>query len=260
MLTPFLAALVLATQATDSLPWLRVQRGGLDVRYTAVDSAAVRALLPMLEEGRRTAEQFFGAPFTTPFVIRVFPDRAALTEHWRRAWNVPDLEPQCWMVASGTAADLSVLSPRAWRAEACEHDPADAGHTARILAHELVHVYHAQRSPHPDFEGMDPVGWFVEGVAVLASGQLQAEHTGAATRAVAEGRVPAQLEDVWSGRYRYGVAGSLVGYVDRRWGRAMTVRLLGMVTEAEMLAALGVTESLLLEEWRGQVTVSSARQ
>ncbi len=259
MILPLLAALALATPAADSLPWLRLQRPGLDIRYTAVDSATVRAVLPMLEDGRRTVEEFFGAPFLTPFVIRIFPDRTSLTDHWRAAWNAPGFEAQCWMVASGMAAELSVLSPRAWGAEACEHDPANAGHTTRLLAHELVHVYHGQRSPHPDFEGMDAVGWFAEGVAVLASGQLQAEHAGAAARAVAEGRVPAQLEDAWSGRYRYGVAGSLAGYVDRRWGRAMTVRLLGMTTEAEMLGALGVTEQVLLDDWRGQVTVASAR-
>ena len=56
---------------------------------------------------------------------------------------------------------------------------------------------------------------------------------------------------------RYGVAGSLTGYVDRRWGRGTTVRLLGMVTEAEMLTALGVTEPELLEAWRGDVAGSA---
>jgi hypothetical protein len=259
MFTPLLAALLLQAPAPDSLPWLRARRAGLDVRYTAADSATVRALLPMLEDGRRNVEAFFGAPFAAPFVIRLFPDRTSMTEHWRRAWNVPDLQTQCWMVASGMGSELSALSPRAWGTEACEHDPADAGHTARLLAHELVHVYHGQRSPHPDFDGMDDVAWFAEGVAVLASGQLASEHAGAAARAVAEGRVPAQLEDAWSGRYRYGVAGSLAGYVDRRWGRAMTVWMLGMTTEAEMLAALGVTEETLLEDWRGQVTVESGR-
>ena len=49
-----------------------------------------------------------------------------------------------------------------------------------LIAHELVHVYHGQRSPRPDFHGMDDVGWFVEGLAVLASGQLELHHRGRA--------------------------------------------------------------------------------
>ncbi len=165
----------------------------------------------------------------------------------------PDLQAQCWMVASGVARELDLLSPRAWRRDACEHDPSDAGHLGRLIAHELVHVYHGQHNPHPDFDGMDDLGWFAEGIAAVVSGQLDAEHQGRAARAVAEGRVPASLATAWSGPYRYAVAGSMADWVDRTWGRAVTVRLLTLTTQAQVLEALGTTEAVLLARWRAAV-------
>jgi hypothetical protein len=246
---PILLALQ-AGPSADALRWQRVEQSGFTILYTDADSASVGALAPMLARGRARVEGYFGAPFPQAVEVRLYPDRAALTERWRQAWGVPDLQAQCWMVASGTARELDVLSPRVWRSDACEHDPGDAGHTERILTHELTHVYHGQHSPHPDFDGMDDLGWFVEGLAVVVSGQLEAEHQGRAARAIAEGRVPPHLADVWSGPYRYGVAGSLTDWVDRTWGRAVTVRLLTMTTPAEVLAALGVSEDELLARWR----------
>jgi hypothetical protein len=126
----------------------------------------------MADRGAREAERFFSEPFSRPFDLRVFPDRPSLTAFWRRAWNAPEFEPQCWMVASGTAGTLAVLSPGAWKAEACEHDPRDRAATQKLLTHEIVHVYHGQRSPDPEFQDSEEVGWFVEGLAVLVSGQL----------------------------------------------------------------------------------------
>jgi len=247
---PFLLSVVPARPAADSLRWLRLERPGFTILYTAPDSAQVMPVAAMVTAGRARAEAYFGAPYAASIEVRLFPDREALTAHWRRAWGAPDLQTQCWMVASGVARELDLLSPRVWRTEACEHDPDDAGHLTRVIAHELVHVYHGQHNPHPDFDGMDDLGWFVEGVAVAVSGQLDAEHRGRAARAIAEGRAPERLADAWSGPYRYGVAGSLADWVDRTWGRAVTVRLLTLTTQAEVLGALGVTEAELLARWR----------
>ncbi len=61
---------------------------------------------------------------------------------------------------------------------------------------------------------------------MLASGQLAAEHKGAAREAIAAGKAPDHLANAWSGRWRYGLAGSLAGYVDRRWGRGTVVAML----------------------------------
>ncbi|WP_181394611.1 hypothetical protein, partial [Staphylococcus pseudintermedius] len=80
----------------------------------------------------------------------------------------------CWMVASGVADGVRMLSPRAWKTEACEHDAGDARHVEQLLAHELVHVFHGQHNPSPAFLAVTGIVWFVEGLATLASGQLAA--------------------------------------------------------------------------------------
>lgn len=207
----------------------------------------------MADRGAREAERFFSEPFSRPFDLRVFPDRPSLTAFWRRAWNAPEFEPQCWMVASGTAGTLAVLSPGAWKAEACEHDPRDRAATQKLLTHEIVHVYHGQRSPDPEFQDSEEVGWFVEGLAVLVSGQLDGARLGRAREAVASGKAPARLADLWSGPDRYGFAGSMVSYLDRTWGRATLLKLMGFTRNREVLEALALTEKELLDRWKADL-------
>jgi hypothetical protein len=191
---------------------------------------------------------FFGAPFRDSVVVQVVPDRAVFDAALKAMWGMPST--QCWMVAAAGATRLVVLSPDAWASQACEHDAGDAEHVRGIIAHELVHAYHGQRNPSDDFAGMDDMGWFVEGLAVLASEQLRLSHAGDAEAAIAAGAAPRRLADGWSGRYRYGVAGSMVAYIDRRWGRGTIVRLLGATTNDEALAILGTSEADFLSGWR----------
>lgn len=195
---------------------------------------------------------FFGAPFTDTVTIRVVPDRAAFDAALAAMWGLP--ETACWMVGAAGATELVVLSTDAWGEEACEHDPADQEHVRGIVAHELVHAYHGQHNPAHDFDGMDPMGWFVEGLAVLASEQLRLDHGGDAADAVAAGAAPTRLADGWSGRYRYGVAGSMAAYIDRRWGRGTLVRLLSATSNREALDILGTDERSFLDGWRAWVT------
>jgi len=250
VLTVLLAGTPLAPAGPDTVLPRRVARAGLVIEYTDADSAGVPDLIAMLSAGRAAVQAFFGAPFAGRFTVRVFPDRASLTAHWAAAWGVPDLRTECWMVASGVAGELALLSPRVWKSEACEHEPADTASTRRVLWHELVHVYHGQHNPRPTFDGMDDLGWFAEGLAVVASGQLDAEHRGDARQAIAAGQSPARLATAWSGRWRYGVSGSLVEYVDRTWGRGVVTAMLADTTQSGLLARLGVTEEELLSRWR----------
>lgn len=229
---------------------------GFTVEYRRADSAAAASIAAALVRGRPTIETFFGAPFRARYVVRVYPDRASLTEHWAAAWGVPGLKTECWMVASGVAGELAVLSTRAWATEACEHDPAETGATDRLLWHEQVHVYHGQANPRPNFDGLDDLGWFIEGLAVLASRQLATEHRSAARAAVEAGKAPAALATAWSGRWRYGVAGSLVEYVDRLKGRRTVVAMLADTSNAALLARVGLGEADLLSRWRAALTAS----
>lgn len=225
--------------------------GGSTLRFVAADRETAAALRPRLETGRRAVEAYFGEPFPDPVAVTLAPDRAAFTAVLKAEWGVP--ETQCWMVGTGVADFLVILSPRDWAAEACEHDAADTQHVQDIVTHELTHVYHGQRNPTRDFDGADEVGWFAEGLAVVVAGQLDRGRMSDPREAVRAGAAPARLADAWSGRYRYGVSGSLVRYIDATWGRDAVRDLLAVTTQAPLLSRLGVTEQELLDRWKAWV-------
>jgi hypothetical protein len=147
------------------------------------------------------------------------------------------------------ADTLTVLTPRVWKTEAAEHDPADAAHFRELVAHELVHVYHGQNNPTRDFDGMDDLGWLVEGLAVYVSGQLDHAHRDAARQAIATGKAPSSLATAWSGKHRYGVCGSMVRYIDRHYDRQTLQDLLKEVNQAGVLGRLKVSEKEFLQAW-----------
>ena len=216
-------------------------------------------LAPSIEARTRAAaaevERFFGAPFPEPIEVIVHPDRAAFDASLPPEWGLARTE--CWMVATGVAAGIQLLSPRVWKSAACEHDPDDAGHVQELLAHELVHVYHGQHNPSPDFTGVSGIDWFVEGLATHASGQLESGGLATAREALAAGALPTDLASAWTGRFRYGVSGSLVELVDRELGRARLCELLAATTADELLAAIGSSEEELLARWRAGLQASA---
>lgn len=216
------------------------------------DAALVDELQAVLRKGVADVVDFFGSPFPAPFEVDVLPDRAAFDASFPPEWGMPRTE--CWMVAAGVADSVRLLSQRVWREEACEHDPDDPVHVRGILTHELVHVFHGQHNPTGDFVGADEVGWFAEGLAVLASGQLETGHLAPAREAVERGLAPRRLTEAWSGRYRYAVAGTLVAYVDSTAGREALFDALQATTQAELLEILGTGEHELLDAWSGWVS------
>lgn len=210
--------------------------------------ATAEDLAPVVKSARTAVESFFGKPFAEPFAIDVFPHRKELDAALAKAFGMEST--QCWMVAAGVADHLYLLAPAVWNEEACEHDGADPTHVAEIVTHELVHVFHGQNNPTRDFTGLDDIGWFCEGLATFASGQLARGHKNAAKDALAAGKGPVDLETAWSGRWRYGVCGSLVAFYDHKVGRAKLIEMLGAKTEAELLAPLELTEAEFLAAWR----------
>jgi hypothetical protein len=213
-------------------------------------------LIPILEmclrAGQQRIEQFFGHPFEKPFRIEVFPSRSKLDAYLKKRWQIPATER--WMVALGVADKMLILTPRGWKSEADEHDPKDETHLRELIAHELVHVYHGQHNPTGDFDGMDDLGWFVEGLAVLVSGQLDHSHKDAARKAISEGKAPTQLAKAWTGPYRYGVCGSMVRFVDLRYGRQMMWKLLPETKPEKVLDLLTLSEKDFLRSWQDFVT------
>jgi hypothetical protein len=202
----------------------------------------------MADKGRRDVERFFQARFPEVIHLTVAPSRDEFDKAFPASWGTGKTE--CWMVAMGVADFLVLLSPSVWKTQACDHDPGDAKQVQRIITHELVHVFHGQRNPTRDFTGADDVGWFVEGLAVLASGQLDRERLTKTVDAVRGGDIPKTLGDTWTGPNRYGRAGSVVRYIDEKYGRRTLIELLPMVKQADLLVRLGLTEAQLLEEWK----------
>lgn len=237
-----------------SLDWKKNDREGVIFEYTDADRDQMAAIEKIVTRGRQTIKRFFGRPFPQPFVVRIYPDRASLTQFWRKDWKIPNLQPESWMVASGTSRTLSILSPRVWATQATEHDPKDKKQTEHLIIHELVHVFHAQSNPRPDFEGMDDIGWFVEGLAVYVSGQLEDQHLASAREAVETGKTPRELKTAWSGKYRYGVSGSLVRYIAAKYGRKKIIDMLAATSEKQIMDTIGLTEKELLANWQRAVS------
>ncbi len=218
------------------------------------DEDAARKLRPLLERGVSEVETFFGESFPESFAVEIFPDREAFTASFPPEWEMS--ETACWMVATGVADALRLLDPVAWKAEACEHDPDDAVHVQGIVTHELVHVFHGQHNPTGDFVGAEDIGWFLEGLAVLASGQLAQGHAESAREAVSSGAIPARLADAWSGPHRYGVSGTMVAFIDERVGRAALLDALQYTEQSELLELVGLDEEELLGAWTEYVAGS----
>jgi hypothetical protein len=210
------------------------------------DADFEKPLRDFVAEGRSRIKDFFGAPIPKPFTVRLSPSRNAFTEFFKKKWGIT--ESQCWWVAAGVADTFIMLSPRVWAKEACEHDAHDADHVKGIVMHELVHVFHAQHNA--KVEELEEIGWFVEGLAAYASGQLEGRHKGAARKAIETNAAPKKLAKAWSGPHRYGVSGSLVQYIDVTYGREMILKMLPVASQTDLLNMIKLTEPQLLDAWR----------
>jgi hypothetical protein len=220
------------------------------------DAATMEQVRTHAVAGAEQVERFFGREFPRSFEVIVVPDRAAFDAALPAEWGLTPT--QCWMVACGVAEHLWILSPSVWREQACEHDPNDSEHVRGIVEHELVHVFHGQANPSGDFSAVEGLDWFVEGLAVYASGQLDQRHMLSAADALKAGAAPEHLADAWKGKYRYGVSGSIVRCLDRRVGRAVISKMLAATTQAEALSLAGMSEDELLSAWRASVLAESA--
>jgi hypothetical protein len=158
---PALPAQQLGSELRRSLTTVHTWDDGPVLRAGRSDTATAASLRQVFERSRATVEGFFGSPFPEPIAITIVSDRDAFTAVLRAEWGVP--ETACWMVATGVAGFVVMLSPRVWPEQACEHDPTDREHVSDIITHELTHVYHGQRhaSRDFDFEGAEEMSWFL---------------------------------------------------------------------------------------------------
>jgi len=113
----------------------------------------------------------------------------------------------------------------------------------------LVHVYHGQLNKTPDFSNVEGIDWFVEGLATFASGQCDSKRIAMVKEAIAGDKVPSSLDNFWTGKVKYGLSGSMVMFIENKYGRIRLKELLPLTKKSEILSSLQTTEPELLKEW-----------
>jgi hypothetical protein len=245
----------LACSSTEPLPapasWQSFAGNNVTVEYQVPDAARSAGLHTDAIVGRASVEAFFQRELGAPITVRVYPDRQSLVAYWRSAWNQPSLEPECWMIASADDRLAVILAPRLWSTAACGHNGSDAEHVRRVVAHEIVHILHRRANGAPGFVAPN-LWWFVEGAAVLGSGQLDAAAR-SRVRALVTDYSPATPQSALSGPSGYDVVGSMAHYIDQRYGRASLADLLTARNEGELFERLGTSSAQFLADWRAFV-------
>ncbi|HVF38759.1 MAG TPA: hypothetical protein VM939_02590 [Gemmatimonadaceae bacterium] len=230
--------------------WQTLRNGSITVEYQGEDASVASTLLSQASSGSTSVERFFQRQLSGPITVRAYPDRASLTEYWKVEWNQPNLVPECWMIASANSNVVAMLTPRLWSSASCGHDGANQPYVSRIVTHEIVHILHRRINGAPAFVGPNDLWWFVEGLAVFASGQLDNAARTRVRNLITSGSLPASPQEALNGPSGYDVVGSMVGFIDATYGRAVLTGLLTARTEAELLARLSTTRSAFLESWR----------
>jgi len=67
---------------------------------------------------------------------------------------------------------------------------------------------------------------------------------------VAEDRKQESLDGFWTGKLRYGLSGSVVMYIDKKYGRNKLKELLPVEKKADLFFKLHTTEAELVEGWK----------
>lgn len=245
----FCLIFILISWTTDISNWIVENHTGYKLCYTEPDKENIDEYLTYFDNGIKSVQKFFDIPYKKEFGIYIHPNRLSLDIQWRKDWNMPDFKSECWMVASGVAGRLDIISPRSWDKEACEHSFSDKTEIQQIITHELVHVFHGQLNISPDFSDITGIDWFVEGLATYVSGQCDSSSFVEIKKTISENKVPLSLDSFWTGKLKYRLSGSLVLYIDEKFGRAKLIEILRINRKDELLNSLGITEQELLTGW-----------
>src|SRR5205809_991412 len=116
-----LLAVIVGAWTPSAIDWLKQQHENYSLNYTEEDASNILNYATMLDNGIRTTQDFFGAPFQKKFDVFIYPARNDLDSQWKKDWNMPQFKSECWMVGSGVATKLDMISPAKWEKEACEH-------------------------------------------------------------------------------------------------------------------------------------------
>ncbi|MBL7850084.1 MAG: hypothetical protein JNN04_04225 [Cyclobacteriaceae bacterium] len=249
--TALVASLLFMSYGEHS-EWLNIKKPGYTYFYQEPDRERIQEYGALVDGGLQLVSLFFQQPFPKPFEVYVHPTRLSWDEKLRAAYQMPDFKSECWMVASGDGFQLNMISPITWDTAACEHRYGDKVATQSLITHELVHVFHGQHNPNPDFTAVEGIDWLVEGLATYASGQLTADRLAGVETLVKENKTPTLLDNFWKGQHRYGLSGSVVKYIDQKYGRQKLLSLLAFTRKDQVLQALNLSEPQLLADWKNQ--------
>jgi len=234
--------------ATDQ--WMTQQGKGYQLFYQETDKENIAEYASIIDEAIGEVESFSSDVFRQRFNVYVHPNRASLDLQWQKDWGMPDFKSECWMVASGTGTKIDMISPKKWDTESCEHSYANLAKTKQLILHELFHVYHGQLNVSSDFSDVTGLDWLLEGFATFASGQCDQKRIDEVKKAL-EGRIaPSELDNFWKGKLKYGLSGSVLMYLDQKYGRSKVLDLLKYNRKEQVMAALQTTELELLAGWK----------
>lgn len=245
----FLAVSLISWKALNN-PWLTEKHKGYSLYYTVADKQNTKEYNKLVENGMKHVKSFFKAPYNKKFDVFVHPNRHSLDSTWQKDWKMPEFKSECWMVASGVATKLDVISPKAWDKEACEHVYSNSEKTQQLITHELVHIFHGQLNASPDFSDVTDIDWFVEGLATYSSGQCDTPRITEIKKAITDNKIPNGLNNFWTGKLKYGLSGSVVMYIDKQYGRTKLIELLKFNRKTEILTSLNTSEADLLKGWK----------
>ena len=231
------------------IPWIKEKGNIYNLLITATDEKNKKEYKKLIEKGVKSVNTFFDTSYPKKFDIYIHPTRKSLDSVWQKDWAMPDFKSECWMVASGVSTKLDIISPKLWDKLSCEHKYSELIATQQLITHELVHVYHGQLNVSPDFSNVEGIDWFVEGLATYASGQCDPARISEVKKAIRENKIPVTLENFWSGNIKYGLSGSVVMFIDHKYGRKKLKELLPFNKKSEILSALNTSDSELLKEW-----------
>lgn len=245
-----LLCLSLISSGVSKKEWKRIQLETYSIQYKEADEEFLNEYQSFFDKGKTSVEAFFGTPFKGDYTIYIHPTRESLDSTWQKDWGFPGFNSQCWMVASGVADRLDVISPKRWDSLSCEHVYTESTKTQNLITHELVHVYHGQLNKSPDFSEVNGLDWFIEGLAVYASGQCDAERIKEVKLALDKNEIPEELNRFWSGPLKYGLSGTVVMYLDQEYGRDRLNSLLQFSDIQDLTRMLAISEAELIEGWK----------
>lgn len=233
--------------------WISEKHERYTIYYKSSDRKNIKEYNSYFDKGINSVENFFKVPYNNDFNIYVHPTRRSIDSSWQKDWDIPDFKSECWMVASGIAVKLDIISPKVWDSLTCEHNYLDKIKTQNLITHELIHVFHGQINISPDFSDVTGIDWFVEGLATYASGQCDSTRISEVKSAMLKNQIPKKLNEFWTGNLRYGLSGTMVMYLDKKYGREKLTSLLKYNNITDLLNSLKTTESEIVQEWQDYI-------